>query len=121
MNKEVSSYPSSLSSNLKSKNSELEEARIKKIDILSFGTTLAVINAIFGFIFGLFFTLFSLSGFGTESLQQIIPETFKWIIGIGAVIFFPILFGILGFFQGVIVAMLYNLAARISKGIKLYS
>lgn len=104
------------------KNSELEEARIKKIDVLSLGTTLALINIIFGFIFGLFFTLFSL--FGVGFLQQIpglsISGLFNWIIGIGAVIFFPILFGIFGFFQGIFGALLYNLASKISKGIKLY-
>jgi len=47
-----------------------------------------------------------------------IPELFS---GFKAVLIIPFLFAIYGFISGLVFALLYNLSALISKGIKLYA
>ena len=103
--------------NLQTKNlsvqSSVEEARIKKIGVLSLANTLGIINAFFGLIFGLVLTIIDLI-----SPLQFMDLGFPVYTSI---ILLPIGLGIIGFLCGLIVALFYNLSAKMIKGIKLYS
>ena len=101
----------------------MEEARIRKVGVLSVANISGVINAIIGLLFGLLFILFS------SLVSSVFPSgqqgTFSILsfgnFGYLSIIIFPIIYGILGFIAGAIGAFLYNIAAKITKGIKLYS
>lgn len=66
-----------------------------------------------GLILGIIVSLISLIGgaFVEEAIGSI-------IFGIGAIIYFPIMYGIMGFISGVIMAFLYNLIAGWIGGIE---
>ena len=102
---------------------EITEARIRKIGVLSLANLFGFVNAILGLLFGIFFALFSsviqttLMGTGVTSLGMFSLGNFVWY----SIIIFPIAYGILGWISGIIAAVLYNIAAKVTKGIKLYS
>ena len=93
----------------------MEEARIRKVGILSVANLSGIVNFFIGLIIGVIFTLISL-------LSTISPT----VLGLGLpiyllIIILPIGYGIIGFIGGAIGAFFYNIAAKITKGIKLYS
>jgi hypothetical protein len=85
---------------------------LKAIDPMSLGKMLAVIYAVMGFIVGLFSAAFA-------------PFMAMWnpvgaaALGLLAIIIFPILFAIIGFVMGIIVAFIYNVIAKKFGGVKL--
>lgn len=95
---------------------------LKNIGVLSCGKVLGALYALLGLLIGLPIAFFSLIGAivstgspqsGSEGL------IFGTLFGVGAVIFLPIFYGILGFVGGIISALLYNLIARLVGGIEL--
>ena len=94
----------------------MEEARIRKRGVLSFANISAMINIFVGFILGIVVSLLSLvSPAYSGTLNSFgIPIFFSIAI-------FPIIYGILGFIGGAVGAVFYNLSAKITKGVKLYS
>lgn len=95
---------------------------LKSIGVLSCGKVLGILYALLGLLIGLPIAFFSLIGAvaSTGSAQSgsdgLIFET---LFGVGAVIFLPILYGIIGFAGGLISAFLYNLKVRFVGGIEL--
>ncbi|MEM5812118.1 MAG: hypothetical protein QW286_00190 [Candidatus Aenigmatarchaeota archaeon] len=85
---------------------------LKSIDPLSLGKIVAIVNAVMGFLVGLFVTVFS-------------PFMYMWgplgaaALGLLAIIVFPILFAIIGFITGIIVAFVYNVVAKRFGGVML--
>lgn len=104
----------------KSKDSNLEEVKIKKIGVMSFALTLALIHVIIGFILGIITAFVSLI-VSIPPLGIGISGILNFILGLPALIIEPLIFGIFGFIMGAIIALFYNLAAKISKGIELYA
>jgi len=97
--------------------SPLQEVRIKKLGILSVATTFAIIGIIIGLI--LTIILIPLYSLLSPLLVDLgLPGIFSnfWI----AFLLIP-LFVISCFIFGVIFSLFYNLAALITKGIKLFS
>jgi hypothetical protein len=95
---------------------------IKKIDVLStaimYGLTLAVIGLIIGLFAGLFmFIAGSMAGAFVHEFP--VGRGLGAGMGIAAVIFFPILYGALGFVFGALGAFLYNLIANWVGGVKI--
>lgn len=90
---------------------------IKRIGVLKAGVFQGCLLALFGLLIGAFFALFgSLAG-------SLFPEA-SWhgagaVIGIAALIFIPVFYGVFGFIAGVIGAALYNLVAGIVGGIEI--
>lgn len=98
--------------------SELQEARIRKVGVLSVANVSGIIGVFIGFLTGLIFVIFSLL------MSSILPVDFSFFsfdFGYSSIIIFPIFYGVFGFIGGAISAFIYNLAAKITKGIKLYS
>ncbi len=82
---------------------------------MSSAKTCAFIYALGGLIGGLFFLLISLVTHNTSTANS---STFFLIMGIGAPIVFPILYGIGGFVIGAMTAFLYNLTAKWTGGLE---
>jgi len=97
---------------------------IRKIGVLSSGKVSGALYALFGLLLGAFFALFSLIGAGAMMTAR--DETgagrmggmLGAMFGVGAIILFPLLYGIVGFIGGVLTAFLYNLVAGFVGGIE---
>ena len=84
---------------------------IKSIDIMSWAKIHALFGIVIGFIYGLVFgVLFTAAGWGYHR-----PGIAMF--GIASVIVFPIIFGIMAFICGAIMAFLYNFFASKIGGI----
>jgi len=95
---------------------------IKRIRVLSLAKVMGMIYGGIGLVIGLIFSFFALLGaaFGTALQDSSGPEAiFGVLFGVGAVILFPILYGLLGFLGGLLTSALYNLAARTVGGLEL--
>ncbi len=82
--------------------------KIKRIGVLSMGKIYGMLCAIMGLIFGAIMTLVSLVGLAISSSST---GMFGVLFGVGAIIFLPIVYGVMGFIMGLITALLYNLIA----------
>ena len=88
---------------------------IKRVAVLKLAIFQAALMAAFGLIIALFFMAFGalISGFGGHTAG------IAGMMGIAALIFLPIMYGIVGFIAGAIGAALYNLVAGIVGGIEI--
>lgn len=85
---------------------------LKKIGVLSLAKIYGALMAIMGFIIGLFFGLINYTIGGAE----LNPYGF---IGAWAIIFFPILYGVMGFAAGAFTAGVFNLITKYVGGLEL--
>lgn len=97
---------------------ELEAVRIKKVGVLSAANMSALIMAAYGFIMGI--ALSVLTVFYDPSILFGFGVLTNWI-GYSSFLILPILYWIFGFILGAIVALLYNLFAKITNGVELYA
>lgn len=72
----------------------------------------AALYAFFGLIFGVIMTVIALSATGTSEVGA-----FGAVFGAGAMIFLPIVYGIMGFIGGFIFALVFNLITPRAGGI----
>ena len=86
---------------------------IKRIGVGSTGKVFGGLYALLGFIFGLIISLISLIGGSLGGMGGA-----SAIFGLGAIITIPIMYGIMGFISGAIMAFLYNLIAGWIGGIE---
>lgn len=93
--------------------------RIKKIAPLQLGKVLAVVYALGTVVFLPFFIIFTV----VSSLLQHAGDAPQMVgflgMGIGFMLFMPIVYGIMGFITGVVIAFIYNLVAGWIGGIEL--
>ena len=85
--------------------------RLKRIDPLKAGAVLGVLYALLSFIMVPFFML---AGAMAATAQG---APFAALFGVGA-IFLPIIYGVMGYLSGLLIAVAYNLAARWTGGIE---
>jgi hypothetical protein len=86
---------------------------VKSVGLFSLAKIMGIIYAFFGFIAGLFFSFFALIGAFLGANFADSPEPLVGLIfGVGSVVFFPILYGVLGFIGGIVIAGIYNLTAK---------
>lgn len=97
--------------------SSSEEVRIKKVGVLSVALIFAIIQFIVGFLMSLPWVFFSNS---FSSLFSNVP-LLGLVTGVTSLLIVPLILGVTGFITGALSALLYNLGALITKGIKLYS
>lgn len=90
--------------------------KIKMIDALSLGKISGILYAFIGFIVGVIMSFVSIIG---ASLGEPEAGIFGALFGIGAIILFPILYGVMGFVGGLISALLYNLIAKWIGGVEI--
>ena len=98
--------------------------RLRHLSVVQFALVLAVLYALLGVLAGLVWWLVISPIFiaGMKSgVGGATPSGFAMMAGLGvfAVIFFPIMYGIIGFIAGLIYAALYNLVASWIGGIEM--
>jgi len=88
--------------------------RIKRIAPLQAGKMLAVVYGCMGLIFLPFFAIAGMLGVFAQhaQLEHAAPAALIGDVMVGMGIFFPIIYGMMGFILGVVSAALYNLVAR---------
>jgi transmembrane protein DUF3566 len=89
---------------------------IKRIGPLSVAKLTGMLYAILGLIFGGIFSLIALAGGLASNTDG--GAGIGAILGVGAVIAFPILYGLIGFVATLIGAWLYNVAAGVVGGVE---
>jgi hypothetical protein len=90
---------------------------VKRIVPLSLAKICGILYAIGGFVGGCIFSLVALAGgFSSDTAGA---GAFGVVVGAGAIIIFPILYGCLGFIGTLIVAWIYNAMAGVVGGIEL--
>lgn len=92
-------------------------AELKKLGILSFAKMNAIMSAFFGLLGGIFYAVMGV--FAQAKGMPILPGIPTFVLGFAFVIILPIIYGILGFIGGIIVAALYNLFASWFGGIEM--
>jgi len=96
---------------------------IKRIGPLSCAKIAGVTYAALGLLIGALFSSFAGIGMALLGSQQnpdtkALPPAFGAFMGVGAIIVFPILYGVIGFIGALIMAWLYNLLASWVGGIE---
>jgi hypothetical protein len=94
---------------------------IRQLGVLSMAKLQGALYALLGLIVGAMFALFSLFGatLGNTFAGGHGNAIFGFAFGLGAIIFFPIFYGVLGFVGGLVIAALYNLVAGIVGGLEI--
>jgi hypothetical protein len=88
---------------------------LKSIGVFSLGKVWGFFYALIGLIVGALFTLYALAsaGSGRPGIRE-----GEVILGMGAVIIFPIVYGLIGLIAGIISAALYNVVAATVGGVE---
>ena len=93
---------------------------VKRIDAMSLarisGVLYAAIGLVVGGIVAIFAMLGSAMGDSSELGMGVMGGMF---MGVGAVIFMPVFYGLMGFVGGLICALLYNVLARGMGGVRI--
>ena len=93
---------------------------IRRVGIGSVVKVSGVLYALLGLLMGLCFALFALVGLGAAAASNDeVPGWLGSLFGIGAIVIFPIMYGVMGVIGGVIMAALYNLVASITGGLEI--
>lgn len=93
---------------------EITRLDVRSVAIM-YGAILALIGLIFGVLFAVFSSLFaSFMPLGTQENGLVFGT------GIAAVIFIPVVYGIIGFIFGALFGVIYNFIAGKIGGIKVY-
>ena len=92
---------------------------VKRLGPLSCGKMVGVVYATIGLIIGAIFALLSLVGAGIGAASS--GDSGAWLgalFGVGAVIFLPLFYGVMGFICAILGAVIYNLAAKYVGGVE---
>ena len=91
--------------------------KIKKIGAMSLGKMMCAIYGLIGLIGGAFVALLSL--LGASFIEEGGPKGVGVFLGVGAIVLFPLLYGLMGFIMGIISGWIYNLAAKMFGGVEI--
>jgi hypothetical protein len=89
---------------------------LKRIGVLSVGKIMGVIYAVIGVFVGGIFSLIAIVGSAAGRSNEFIPG---FLAGAAAIVIAPILYGLMGFIGGIIMAALYNVFASLVGGVEL--
>jgi hypothetical protein len=89
---------------------------LKRVGVLSVGKMMGCLYAVLGLIEGAIFSLVSVLGATFGSHEGLFPGA---LFGVLAIIFLPLIAGVIGFIGGIIVGALYNVASGMIGGIEL--
>jgi len=93
---------------------------IRKIGIGSVVKVSGVLYGLLGLVIGLCVALFAVVGLGAAAASnEDVPGWMGSLFGIGAIVIFPIMYGVMGVIGGVLLAALYNLVAGITGGLEI--
>ena len=89
---------------------------LKRVGPLSSAKISATVYALIGLLFGALLTLGAITGMGAGGEGA---GMMGMMMGIGAIIVLPILYGVIGFIAGALGAVIYNLAAGMVGGVEM--
>lgn len=93
---------------------------IKHVGVWSAARMYAAISAAAGLLFGLLFAALSVVGAGLAGTpSEGAPAWLAPLFGAGAVVAFPIFYGVMGLIAGAIGAVVYNLFAGVVGGLEI--
>ncbi len=93
---------------------------IKRFEPMSAAKIAGLTYLVFGLVIGGLFAIMSLVGAGFGAMASGSNQPFLGVLfGVGAVIFLPLLYGAIGFFGGLISAVVYNVVAGWTGGIQI--
>jgi hypothetical protein len=91
---------------------------IRHIGVGSLARILGALYALWGFVFGVIVALIALAGAGMSAASDSpMPGWLGGLFGVGAVIFLPIFYGVIGAVGGALTAAMYNIVARMVGGL----
>ncbi|MGE5235670.1 MAG: hypothetical protein ACM3O7_04935 [Acidobacteriota bacterium] len=90
--------------------------RVRRLGVLSTALTSAVIHAVLGLVVG---ALVALVGMLPRAAGVAVSLLRGPLLGAAALVGLPLLYAAVGFVSGVVLALLYNLAARLTGGVEL--
>jgi hypothetical protein len=90
---------------------------IRKIGVGSAAKLAGTLYAVWGLIFGAIFALIALAGAGLGASDEETPAWIGAFLGAGAVIFLPILYGVMGAIFGALTAVFYNVVSGMVGGL----
>jgi hypothetical protein len=95
---------------------------ITRVGVASAVKIFAALYAGLGVVAGLMFAAFATVGMGIADQTPSGDGPPAWLLpifGVGAIVFFPILYGVLGAVFGAVTSALYNLFARLVGGLEI--
>jgi len=92
---------------------------VRRVGVWSVARMYGAMSAVFGLIAGLFLACLALIGAGVASQNPEVPSFAGPLFGVGAVIFLPIFYGVLGLAAGAIGSALYNVFAGMVGGVEI--
>jgi hypothetical protein len=96
----------------------MKQMVIRRVGVWSVARMYGAITAAIGLFIGLFFALFSVVGAGLAQ-DPAMPGWIMPMFGAGAVVFLPLLYGLMGLVSGAIGAVIYNVFAGIVGGVSI--
>jgi hypothetical protein len=90
---------------------------VRRIEPMSAAKVGGVLYGLLGLVFGVLFTLISLTGFSAMAGMS----SYGALFGVGAIILLPICYGVVGFIFMGLSAIFYNIAAKFAGGLVLQS
>jgi hypothetical protein len=100
----------------------MTKTTVRRIGVFSLGKIMGLLYALLGLFLGAIFALMALFGAAFGSAiggQEGADAVFGLFFGVGAVIFVPIFYGLIGFIGGLLTAAIYNLIASATGGLEL--
>jgi hypothetical protein len=88
---------------------------LTRIGVLSAGKMLGALYALLGLLIGGIFTLMALAGMSVSPEEGGVGT---FAVGVGSIILFPLMYGIMGFIGGLILAALFNVVASLVGGLE---
>ena len=92
---------------------------ITRVNALSVAKVAAVLYAGMGLLIGALFSLIGMVGIGAALADQEGGRFAGALFGVGAIIFMPFCYGIIGFIFSFIAASLFNVAAGMTGGVEI--
>ena len=97
--------------------------RLNRIGVGSAAKISGALYGAMGLIFGGIFAIFALVGAGFAGMAaeqgEAVPAFMGPLFGVGAIVLFPLFYGVMGVVTGAVGAALYNLFARMVGGLEL--
>jgi hypothetical protein len=88
---------------------------VKHVGVLSVAKIYGALSGAMGLLFGIILAIASTVGAGLGGND--VPAFLGPMLGVGAIIFLPVFYGLMGLCMGAIVAALYNLLAGVVGGV----
>ena len=100
----------------------MAEMTIRRFGVISvakmYGLILFIFGLLIGVIYGLFVIIFGAAMTAAGGNQAALGGVSTIIVGIGVMIGFPLMYGVMGFIMGAIGALIYNALSGMIGGVK---